>query len=128
MRFSRKVQIKTSEFITICYLHDQGIELFRRRLVRIPHVYQLAFANRMHNFHTGDRTAGRPKGFETQHGAHNPLHCSMVLLHKVIQIFRVAHNKGGLVRLVVVRDRCRIGPTLIDRDFPRQPLAANGFV
>jgi hypothetical protein len=29
--------------------------------------------------------------------------------------------------LVVVRDRCRVAATLINRDFPRQPLAANRF-
>ena len=37
----------------------------------------------------------------------------MVLLHKIIKIFRVAQDNGGLVSLVVVRDRCRVAATLV---------------
>jgi hypothetical protein len=59
--FRRKVQVKTSEFVTLCYLCSQVIELFRRRLGHIPHVSQLAFANRVHDFDTGQRTPDRPE-------------------------------------------------------------------
>ncbi len=120
--------METSGIITLCDLRSQGIELFRRRLGCIPHAYQLAFANRRHDFHTGDRTPRCPKRFKAEHGTRQPFPCSMILFHEVIEIFRVADDNRGLVRLVVVRDRCRIGPTLIDRDFLWQPLGADGLV
>jgi hypothetical protein len=51
----------------------------------------------------------------------------MILLHDIIEIFRVANDNGCFVRFVVVRDCCRIRATPIDSDLLRQPLAANGF-
>ena len=89
--------------------------------------HQLPFANRMYHFYASDRTVGRPKRLETQHGTREPLHCSMVLLHNIIEILGVALNNGGLVRLVVVRDRCRIAATLVDRDLLGEPLVPNRF-
>lgn len=81
----------------------------------------------MHDFYARDRTAGRPKRLEAQHRTCEPLHCPVVLLYEVIEIFRVADDDRGLVRLVVVCDGCRVGPTLINRDFLRQSLGANRF-
>ena len=52
----------------------------------------------------------------------------MILLHNIIEILGVADHNRGLVRLIVVRNRCRVAATLIDRDFLRQPLGANGLV
>ena len=51
----------------------------------------------------------------------------MILLHEVIEIFRVADDNSRLVNLVVVRDRCRVATTLIDGDLLRQSLSANGL-
>jgi hypothetical protein len=51
----------------------------------------------------------------------------MILFHDVIEIFRMADDNRGLVRPVVVRDRCRNGPTLIDRDFLWQSLGTDGL-
>ena len=79
----------------------------------------------MHSFYAGDRTAGRPKGLEAEHGTREPFYCSMVLLHDVIKIFGVADNNGCLMRLVVVRDRGCVGPTLINRALLRESLSAN---
>ena len=81
----------------------------------------------MHDFHTGNRTAGRPKRLEAQHGTRQSFHCAMVLLHDVIHIFGVAYDDGGLVSAVVALDRCDVAPTLINRDFLRQSLNANGL-
>ena len=89
--------------------------------------HQLPLANGMPDFYTGDRTARRPKGFEAEHGTCQPFHCPMVLLHEVIEIFRVADDNSRLVNLVVVRDRCRVATTLIDGDLLRQSLSANGL-
>ena len=66
----------------------------------------------MRSFYSGDRTAGRPKRFETQHGTRKPFHGPMILFHDGIEILAMADNNGGLVRLVVARDRCRIRATL----------------
>ena len=81
----------------------------------------------MHHLYAGDRTARRPKGFEAEHGTCQPFHCPMILLHEVIEIFRVADDNGGLVRLVVALDRRRVAAALIDSDLLRQSLSANGF-
>ena len=51
----------------------------------------------------------------------------MILLHDIIEVFGVADNDGGLVNLVVVFDRRRVAATLIDGDFLRQSLSANGL-
>ena len=77
----------------------------------------------MHDFNPGNRTPRRPKGLETQHGARPPFHCAMILLYNIIEIFRVADNNGCLMSLVVVLNRCRVAPTLIDGDFLRQSLS-----
>ena len=79
----------------------------------------------MHDFNACDRTARRPERFEAEHRPHHTLHGSMVLLHDIIEILTVADNDGRLLSLIIVRNRCRVRATLIDRDFLRQPLGAN---
>ena len=88
----------------------------------------MSLTNRLHDFNPRDRTAGRPKGFEPQHGTREPLHCSMVLLYEIIKIFRVTHDNVGLVSLVVVHDRCRVAATLINGNLLREPLSTNSLV
>ena len=78
----------------------------------------------MPDFNSRNSTAGRPKGLEPQHGTREPFYCAMILFHNVIEIFRVADDNRGLVRVVVVHDRCRIRATLIDGNLLRQPLSA----
>jgi hypothetical protein len=51
----------------------------------------------------------------------------MGLLPDIIKIFTVTNDNPGLVCLVGVRHSCRIRATLIDRDFLRESLAANGL-
>ncbi len=126
-RFRRKVKMETSVVFTFSDLCGQSIALLRRRLRCIPSAYQLAFANRMPHPYAGDRTAGRPKGLETQHGTRQPFPCPMVLLDDVIEIFRVADDKRGLLRLIVVRDCCRVTATLVDRDVLWESLTTNSF-
>ena len=84
MGFRRKVQMRTSEIITLYDLCSQGIELLHRRLRRFACGPELPLANRMHDFHAGNRTAGRPKGLEAEHGTRQPFHGPMVLFHEVI--------------------------------------------
>ena len=67
------------------------------------------------------------EGLEAEHETSDPFHGAMVLLHEVIEIFRVADDNSRLVNLVVVRDRCRVATTLIDGDLLRQSLSANGL-
>ena len=52
----------------------------------------------------------------------------MILLHDIIEILGVADDDRGLVRLVVVRNRCRVAATPVDGNLLRQPLGANGLV
>jgi hypothetical protein len=78
----------------------------------------------MHDFNTRDGTTRRPKRLEAEHRTRQPFHGAMVLLHEVIEIFRVADDTRGLVRLVVMRNRRRVAATLIDGNLLRQPLGA----
>jgi hypothetical protein len=86
---------------------------------------QLPFANRVHHFYASNRTASRPKGLEPEHGTREPFHGSMVLFYDIIEIFRVADDDRGPVRLVVVRNRCRIRATAVDGNLLRQPLVVD---
>jgi hypothetical protein len=51
----------------------------------------------------------------------------MILLDGIIEELGVAQNNGGLVHRVVVRDRCCVAPTLVDRDLLGEPLGPNRF-
>ena len=66
-------------------------------------------------------------GLEAQRGPREPFHCAIALLHDSIEILGVAAAKGSRVGRVVVRHRRRVGPTLIDGDFLRPSLGANGL-
>ena len=119
--------MKTSTILTFSDLCSQGIELLGGRLARVPCGRQLPFTYGVQRFYSGDRTPGGPKGFEAQHGTRESFHGAMVLLHEVIQIFRVADDNRRLVNLVVISDRGRVAATLINRDFLWQSLSANGL-
>src|SRR5918999_1208848 len=120
--------MRTNEFITLCYLRGQSIKLLCWCFARVLWSRQLPFAKGMHDFNPRDRTARCPEGLEAEHGTRQPFHGSMILLHDIIEILGVADDNRGPVRLVIVLNRCRVAPTLIDGDFLRQPLGANGFV
>ena len=119
--------MRASEIFTNCYLRSQSIKLLRRRLRRLLYGLELPLANHMHDFNARDRTPCCPERFEAEHRSHYPLYGSMILLHDIIEVFGVADNDGGLVNLVVVFDRRRVAATLIDGDFLRQSLSANGL-
>jgi hypothetical protein len=119
--------MKTSIIFTFSDLCSQGIELLGGRLARVPCGRQLPFPYGVHRFYAGDRTPGGPKGFEAEHGTRESFHCAMVLLHEVIEIFRVADDNRCLMSLVVVPDRGRVAATLIDGDLLGEPLGAYRF-
>src|SRR5262249_2077304 len=54
-RFCRKLWIRTSEIITICYLRSQGIKQLGWRLRCNSSAGQLSLANGVHDFNTRDR-------------------------------------------------------------------------
>src|SRR5262245_36423411 len=119
--------MRTSESITFCYLRSQSIKLLCRSLGSAFSSCQLSLAQGMHDFYAGNRTAHRPKGLEAQHRPHLAFHRAVILLDDVIQIFRVADSDSGLVHLIVMLNRRRIRPTLIDGDFLGEPLSANSL-
>ena len=81
----------------------------------------------MHDFYARNRTPRHPERLEAEHGTRQPFHGAMVLLYEVIEIFRVADHDRRLVRLIVVRNGCRVAPTLVDGDFLRQSLSEYGL-
>jgi len=111
--------MKTSEIITLCDLSSQGIELLCGCLWQVSRSYHLSLANRGHDFYAGNRTARRPKRLKPKHRTRESFHGAVVLFHNIIKIFGVADHNGGLVRLVVVRNRCGVRATFIDGDFLR---------
>ena len=90
--------MEASRIITLCDSRSQSIELLCWRLGCGACGRQLPFANRVHHFHPRNRTARRPKGLESEHGAHEPFHGAMVLLNDIIQILGVANDDRRLVR------------------------------
>src|ERR1700739_3124865 len=108
--------MKTSGFITFCYLLSQSIELLCRSLGRGPCASQLSLANRMHHFHPRNRTPGRPEGLEAQHRANNPVDRTMILLHEVIEILALSDSDAGRVDPVVPLNRRGVAGTLVDGD------------
>ena len=57
-----------------------------------------------------------------------PFDRSMVLFHDVVKILALSNRDSRLVDLIVVINRCRVAPTLINRDLFRQPLRTNSSV
>src|SRR5262245_50133456 len=79
-----KVQIETSRIVASCELCSQRVELLCWSVGHGCGGFQLSLAKRMHDFHTRDRTPGRPKGLKAEHGTREPFHRAMVLLHNII--------------------------------------------
>src|SRR5215813_12275989 len=117
--------MKTNKIITLCYLRSQGVELLCGRLRLCTAGLKLSFSNRMHDFNASDGTARSPERFEPEHRSHHTLYGPMILLHDIIEIFRLPNDNGYLVHSVVARDRRRVAPTLIDRDLLWKSLGAN---
>jgi len=46
----------------------------------------LPLANRVHDFHPCNRTPGRPKGFEAEHGVQEAFHASVILFQEVVKV------------------------------------------
>jgi hypothetical protein len=114
--------------LSLLMIYAAKIKLLCRRAGAVPSGRPLPLAHPLPDFQARDRTAGRPKGLETPQGMRKAFPRPMGLLHEVVEIFRVAHDHGGLVSLVIVRDRGRGAAPLVDGNLLRQPLGANGFV
>ena len=117
--------MRTSEIITYCYLRSQSLELLSGRLGHSSTACQLPLTNGVHDFNTGNRTPRRPKRLEAQPRAHHPLPRSLILLYEVIEVLRLPHADGRLARTIVMADRGRVAPTLVNRDLFRYALVAN---
>jgi hypothetical protein len=107
--------------------YAEGVKLLHRRVGDVPHGYHLSLANGMHDFNPCNRTARGPEGVESQHGANDPFHRSVVLLYDSIRILRVTDNDRGLVCFVVACDRCRVAAALVNRDLFGESLGANSL-
>jgi hypothetical protein len=119
--------MKTSRFITSCYLRSQGIELLCWSSGHGSGGLQLSLANGMHDFDPSDRTARRPERLEAQQRPSLAFHRAMVLFHDIVEILALPEGDGRLVSLVVPLDRGRVRATLIDGDLLREPLGTNGL-
>ena len=73
----------------------------------------------MHDFHTGNRTAGCPKGLKAQHRVCEAFHSSMILFDNIIEIFDVADCDRGAVLRIIALDGGFIGSVakLLLREF-----------
>ena len=59
--FRRKVQMRTSEIITLCDLCSQGIELLCGCVLQVSRSYPLSLANRVHDFYSRRSYSAPPK-------------------------------------------------------------------
>ncbi len=73
-------------------LRGEGVELFGRGEALLNSVFQLPFSQHVHQCNAGEGGLRGVKRFEPQHGTGDPLHASMVLLHNIIQIFRLVSD------------------------------------
>src|SRR5215510_3881386 len=104
-------------------LGGQGIELFGRcetlclllnpHLPSFEHVYEL---------HTGEGTLGSVERVEPQHRTCRPLDGSMILLHKIVEIFHLADDGRSAVLLIVAADSRGIGLAAIDGNLLGYPM------
>lgn len=69
---------------------SQAIELVSCGHGFSPGAVQLPLINHVHGLDSGDQFLRTPKGLEAHHRVGNSLHCSVVLLHDVDEIFRLA--------------------------------------
>ena len=80
---------------------------------------ELSLFNHVHRFNAGDEFGGTMKFFESQHGSRSALNGSVVLFHKIVQIFRLAQRDFQ----AAVGDQavhCRsISAALVDDNFLR---------
>ena len=53
---------------------------------------ELSLFDHVHRFNAGDEFGGTMKCFESQHGSRSALDGSVVLFHKIVQIFRLAQR------------------------------------
>src|SRR5262249_46398134 len=89
----------TSEIITFCYLRNQSIELLCWRLGHGAGGFQLSLANRVHDFNPCNRTAGRPKRFESHHRPHLAFHRPVILLNGLITNDKFCFARTSQVKL-----------------------------
>src|SRR5712691_3939808 len=71
----------------------------------------------MYEFNAGEGGLRGVERLEPQHRPGDPLYCTMVLLHDVIEILGLADDDRGAVFLVVALDGRFVGRTPIDGDF-----------
>jgi hypothetical protein len=107
-------------------LGSQCVELFGRSEACVSGLHhELPFLEHMHEFHTSKGIPGGSERFEPEHGTGDALHCSMILLHHIVEIFHLADSDSRAVFLVVVPDRRRVGLAAINRDRLRDAMAAD---
>ena len=87
----------------------------------------MSLANSMHDFEACNRTPGRPKRFESQHGASDAFHCPMILFYNIVKIFALPDADAGLVGPVVPLARRGVAAALVNRHLLREPLVPNGL-
>lgn len=98
--FRRKVYIETSKIITCCYLCSQGRALFGRHLCLVLHREQRPLPKGRHSSYAGDRTPSGPEPLEPQRRPCDSFHRSMIVLHNIIEILRLAKDQRRLLQAV----------------------------
>jgi hypothetical protein len=68
----------------------------------------------VHNFNAGQKDPGTAKSFESQHGSRASLDRAMVLLDKIVEIFRLADPDGRFTIIIDGFECGEIGAAFVD--------------
>ena len=86
---------------------------------------QLALADHVHEFNSGESCRGGPNGFEPHHRPHHSFDGSVVLFDDVVQIFDPTDLDVRPMFCVAAFDRRRVGAALVDRDLLGNAMMAD---
>lgn len=107
-------------------LKTEIVELLRCRHSFSIGADHLPLFDHVHRFDASNDDGGTHKGFESHHWSGDPLDGPMVLLDKIVEIFRLTHFNVHAGLFLNAFNCSRIGTTLIDGDLLRRLVQGDG--
>src|SRR6266446_2908399 len=115
--------------LSVWGLSGEGVELFgRSEAFAFSLNSPLFFLDHVHEFDTDQGSLCSVKGLEPQHRTRDPLHCTMVLFHAIVEILDRADGDGGPVLRVVALNRRLFGRPPVDGALLWYPMTPDRFV
>ena len=80
----------------------------------------------MHRFNTSDDNSRAAKGLETEHRSRDAFDSPVVVLNDIVEILCLTQRDGQTAVILDAEDSGRVGTALVDGDFIRRVVQANG--